>query len=99
MVSLDKRFAKDARISWRIIEDEAVLVDQDEGEVIRLNPIATEIWQAIDGKRTIDEIIDHIYQTFEVDRKRAQKDALRFLKQLARREMVEELPGDGRGPA
>lgn len=99
MASLDKCFARDARISWQTIEDEGVLIDRDEREVLRLNPIATEIWQAIDGKRTTNEIIDHIYQTFEVPRKRAQKDVLRFLRQLVRREMVEETSRDGREPS
>ena len=99
MASLDKRFATDERISWRVIEGEAVLVDRDEAELLRLNPIATEIWQAVDGRRTTNEIIDHIYQTFEVPRKRAQKDVLRFLRQLVRREMVEETSRDGREPS
>ncbi len=88
MTSLDTRFARDERISWRMIEDEAILVDRDEREVLRLNPIGTEIWKTIDGKCTLTEIIDHVYQTFEVDRKRAQKDVLRFLKKLIRRELV-----------
>ena len=90
MTSLDTRLARDERISWRMIEDEAVLVDREEGEVLRLNPIGTEIWKTIDGKRTLTEIIDHVYQTFEVDRKRAQKDVIRFVKKLLRRELVEE---------
>ncbi len=90
MASLDKRVARDERIAWQIIEDEAVLVDREEGEVLRLNPIGAEIWKTIDGKRTLTEIIDHVYQTFEVDRKRAQKDVIRFVKKLLRRELVEE---------
>ncbi len=90
MASLDKRVARDERIAWQIIEDEAVLVDREEGEVLRLNPIGTEIWKTMDGKRTLTEIIDHVYQTFEVDRKRAQKDVIRFVKKLLRRELVEE---------
>ncbi len=90
MPSLDTRVARDERIPWQIIEDEAVLVDREEGEVLRLNPIGTEIWKTIDGKRTLTESIDHVYQTFEVDRKRAQKDVIRFVKKLLRRELVKE---------
>ncbi len=93
MASLDKRVARDERIVWQIIEDEAVLVDREEGEVLRLNPIGTEIWKTIDGTRTLAEIIDHICRTFEVDRKRAQRDVLRFLKKLVRRELIEESVG------
>lgn len=99
MASLDKRFARDERISWRVIENEAVLVDPDEGELLRFNPIGTEIWQDLDGTRTVDDIIDHIHQIFEVNRKRAQRDVLRFLNKLVRRELVGERSGNGREPS
>lgn len=95
MPGLDKPLAREERIRWRVIEDQAILVDRDEGKLMRLNPIATEIWQAIDGERTLTELVDHICQTFEVDRKRAQKDVTRFLKKLLRREMLKEAARQG----
>jgi len=73
-------------------------VDRDEGELLRLNPIATEIWQAIDGQRSQTEIVDHICQTFEVERKTAQRDVGRFLKKLLRREMLKEASEGAGGP-
>jgi len=88
---LDKRLARSERFAWRVIEDEAVLVDRDEAGVLRLNPIATEIWQALDGSRSITGIIDQIHQSFDVDRKTAENDVLRFVKELVNREMVEEV--------
>src|SRR5712691_1086844 len=89
-MQLDKRLARSERFAWRVIEDEAVLVDRDEEEVLRLNLIATEIWQALDGSRSIAEIIDQIHQRFDVDRKTAENDVLQFVKELVKREMVEE---------
>ncbi len=99
MASLNTRFARDERISWRMIEDEAILIDRDEGEMLRLNPIGTEIWHGLDGTRSVNEIVEHIHQTFEVKRKKAEKDVLRFLNQLVRREMVAETMRDGREPS
>ncbi|MFQ5904633.1 MAG: PqqD family protein [Candidatus Binatia bacterium] len=90
---LDSIPAKCAEISWQPIEGEVVLIDRDEGELIRLNELGAEIWQATDGQRTVEEIIDHVYNTFEVKRRRAQKDVIRFLKQLYRRELINELNG------
>ncbi len=91
----NKTFARDQEISWRVIEDEAVLVDRDEGEMLRLNPIATEIWQAIDGKRNLTEIADYICKRFDVKPRKAQKDVRRFVQQLLRREMVKEIAEEG----
>ena len=97
-MQLDKRLAKSERFAWRVIEDEAVLLDRDEAEVLRLNAIGTEIWQALDGARSIAEIINQIHQSFDVDRKTAEKDVLRFMKELVNREMVEEIPAAASGP-
>jgi coenzyme PQQ biosynthesis protein PqqD len=97
-MQLDKRLARSERFAWRVIEDEAVLVDRDEAEVLRLNPIATEIWQALDGARNIAEIIDQIHRSFDVDRKTAEKDVLRFVKELITREMVEGVPAAASEP-
>ena len=90
---LDSIPAKCAEISWQPIEGEVVLIDRDEGELIRLNELGAEIWRATDGQRTVEEIVDHICTTFEVKRRRAQKDVIRFLKQLYRREFIKELNG------
>jgi hypothetical protein len=88
--ALDKRLVKNVRIPWRIIEGETLLIDHHEGELIRLNAVATEIWSAIDGRRTVGEIIHHIQATFEVSQKQATKDVRRFIKQLLHWELVEE---------
>ena len=92
MLALDTRLAKNEKIPWRLIEEEAVLLDLDEGEVLRLNPVGAEIWNAIDGTRTVAEIVAHICRTFEVSHRTARRDAQQFLKQLLRHELVEELP-------
>lgn len=97
-MQLDKRLARSERFAWRVIEDEAVLVDRDEEEVLRLNLIATEIWQALDGTRTVADIIDHIHRGFDADRKTAENDVLRFVKELVKREMVEESQAAAREP-
>ncbi len=85
----DKRFSK-TPIPWRIIDGEMVLLDRHEGELIRLNPVGAEIWKAMDGHRTVWEIIDSIQATFEVSREQATRDVQRFVMQLVRQELVEE---------
>ena len=90
MLTVNTRLAKNAKIPWRLIEDQAILIDLDEGEVVRLNPVGAEIWNAIDGTRTVAEIVAHVCHTFEVSQRRATRDVYRFLKQLLRREFLED---------
>ena len=91
MLTLDTRLAKNEKIPWRPIEEEAILIDLEEGEVLRLSTVGAEIWNAIDGTRTVGEIVAYICHTFEVGPRTAGRDVRRFLKQLLRHELVEEL--------
>lgn len=88
MVSPEDIFKKNERVPWRKIEEEAILVKVDSGEVIHLNEVATEIWQAIDGKENVSAIISHIHDTFEVKKEEAEKDALEFIRALADKKII-----------
>ena len=91
MLTIDTRLAKNEKIPWRLIEEEALLLDFEEGEVVRLSPVGAEIWNAIDGTRTVEEIVAHICHTFEVSQRIARRDVYRFLKQLLRHELVQDV--------
>jgi hypothetical protein len=88
---LEGRLSKNSKIPWRLIEEEAILIDRDEGEVVRLNPVGAEIWSAIDGKHTVDEIVDQICGAFNVSPRKAKRDVHRFINQLLRHELIHEL--------
>lgn len=90
MVRLETRLAKSAKVPWRLIEGEAILLDGVEGELIRLNPVGAEIWNAIDGGRTVGEIIGYICGIFDVSERKARRDVHRFIKRLHRQELVQE---------
>ena len=79
--------AKD--IPWRIIEGEAIVVEVDKGEIIHLNETAAEIWNVLDGKKTVSDIIKHICRAFEVGEAEAERDSLEFLGQLIDMGIVE----------
>jgi hypothetical protein len=82
------RLIKNPDIEWKMIEEEAVLVDQDELQILHLNEVATEVWNLIDGKRTVNEIITQMLSAFEVKRKTAEKDILDFLQKLIKIEVI-----------
>lgn len=88
MLPLDAVILKNAKVPWRIIEGEAVLVKVESGEVIQLNEVAAEIWRVIDGNKTISEIVDYIHGLFEVDKEQAKKDALEFVQSLLDKNLV-----------
>ena len=87
---LERRLVKQAEIPWGVVEGEAVLIDRREGELIRLGPVGTAIWTALDGRRTVREVIAQIRESFDVTERRAARDVRRFVKRLLRCELVGE---------
>ena len=88
MLSVKDRVQKNEKIPWRLIEDEAVLVNIENDEVIHLNEVAAEVWSAIDGTKTISQIIDQIYEKFEVEKEAAEQDVLDCLNQLLEKKVA-----------
>ena len=82
-------FEKNKSILWRLIEEQAILIDPDEGELLRLTPVGTAIWEALDGERTIEGIITCIQENFEAEPKRIKRDVFAFLKQLRNQGLIE----------
>jgi hypothetical protein len=66
----------------RMIEDEAVLVLPDAGQVKVLNPVGARIWSLIDGKRIVAEIANQVYQEYQVEPTQAEADTCAFLEDL-----------------
>ena len=93
MLGLETRLSKNEKIPWRLIEGQAILLDGEEGELIRLNEVGSEIWKAMDGRRTIGDITQHIAASFDVSERQAQKDVRRFVRLLLRQELVAQTIG------
>ena len=90
MASIDNsRIYRKRDIPWRIIEGEAIVVEVDKGEIIHLNEAGAEIWNVLDGKKTVSDIIKHIRSEFEVREEVAERDTLEFLGQLIDMGIVE----------
>jgi len=90
---LDKVYKKSDSIVSRKIADEFILVPirQNVGDlesIHTLNEVATRIWELIDGKKKVREIKDKIIDEFEVTPQEAEKDLIKYLKQLEKIEAI-----------
>jgi coenzyme PQQ biosynthesis protein PqqD len=91
MLSKEDRIQRDEKIPWRLIDGEAVLVNMEDGEVIHLNEVAAEIWNVIDGTRSVHDIIDHVNNEFEAERATIEKDVFDFLNRLIEKKVARTL--------
>ncbi|MBI5882379.1 MAG: PqqD family protein [Elusimicrobia bacterium] len=87
-LSLQDRPVRNPDILFKLIEDEAVLVDQDEAVVWRLNETGALLWDALDGRRTAAQAAELIRERFEVAAQIAEEDTLDFLRALAAKDLV-----------
>lgn len=86
-MDLSTCYQKVPSVVGRRIEDEVILVPigrniGDLQNIYTLNEVAACVWEAIDGNRTLAEVVDVIIQEFDVDRERAELDTLEFAGQL-----------------
>ena len=89
--ALDGRavLARRREIAWRTFEGEAILVVTARDEICHLNPVATFLWESLDGRSSLVELANKLCETFEVGREEALADALEFASDLLQRGMVE----------
>ncbi len=75
-------------IAYREIDGEFIIVNLKESTFHTLNSVASFIWQQVDGKTKVEEIIEMVCQEFEVDHETAQKDCLEFIGKLKDKELL-----------
>lgn len=66
-----------------------MLIDPSGTELLTLNPVGTLVWEALDGKREIDELIDRLLPQFvDVSREELEQDVVEFLEELESSELI-----------
>ena len=76
------------KIAYRVIDGEAVIINLKNSELNVLNPVATFIWEHLDGCTKLKEIIKNLTEEFDVDYKTAEKDCLDFIEKLIKENIV-----------
>jgi len=80
--------AKAATTASRLIAGEAVILSLDTKVLRGLNAVGSRVWDLIDGRRTLDDIVDVIVGEFDVERPQAARDVETFLRQLIDKGLV-----------
>lgn len=88
MISLDRYPVPNPAVIGRTIDDEAVLVLPEQGQVKVLNEVGARIWELGDGTRTLRDIAAVICAEYDVESAQAEADALDFVAELAGRGVV-----------
>jgi hypothetical protein len=90
-------YQKKEDIVTRSIADETLLVPirsqmADMQRIFALNPVAEYIWQQLDGKQKLENILAGITSNFNVEKVQAESDLQEFILQLIKEGIIEEVP-------
>lgn len=84
-------------IAWRVIDEEAVVVNPRSGIAYPFNPVATRCWELADGSRSIEKIIETIAKEFEAPKSQIAADVGMFFDELEIKGLVGWPKADGAG--
>lgn len=87
MNDLRKCFSKESDFATRSILGETIIVPimggmGDLSSIYVLNELGTQIWNLIDGKSSINRLIEEICKAYDVGPEQAEKDTIEFLNSL-----------------
>jgi hypothetical protein len=77
-------------IRYRIIDEEAVVIRQNEGEVLGINKTGARLLDLIDGERTVLDLVETMASEFSADRQELERDVPEFLEELRDAGIIEE---------
>lgn len=87
-------YCKSNEIVAREIEGELIIIPMVAGignmenEIYALDEIGQEIWNRIDGQRSVNQIINELEALYDTDHETIQKDALGLIKEIASRRII-----------
>jgi len=67
------------------IADGGTVILIHQGTMHQLNLLGGEIWQLCDGERSLEQIVDALVATYEVDRDELEQDVREFVADLSER--------------
>jgi len=94
--------ARSKKIAARNLDGEMMIMSAVDSTFFTLNPVATVIWQAADGKTPLSDIIEQrVCVEFEVEPGEARQDAEQFVAELSQHGilLVSDRPIDPESPA
>jgi SynChlorMet cassette protein ScmD len=83
MNQTDKPIANPIVVLREEFDDWAVLFNPDTADAVGTNPIGVAVWKRMDGKRSLEDIVSEIKNSFEDTPDAASEEIAAFVNQLA----------------
>jgi hypothetical protein len=96
MIGASSIFRLRSDVRYRIIDGEAVVVRQEEAEVIVLNSVGARVLELVRGGAPACRGFEALTKEYRVEPVELERDVLSFLGELVEAGVIEEIGGGGR---
>lgn len=90
MLRDDAVMRKRRPVRHRVIGGEGVVLVQDQAHVVGLNATGAAVLEAIDGRRTIGDVVDLLVARFDADPGRIRAEVVALAEELTRLGVIED---------
>ena len=88
MLTLQSIARPHPEVVCELVEGEAVLIVPERAQTFVLNAVGAQVWQLLDGERSLSLIADDLCAAFDVSRSQASSDLLELIEQFVARDLV-----------
>lgn len=88
-INLDTILRRNKETRYTKVEEGGLVIKHDTAEILTFNPVAIDIFDKLDGKKTVGKLLKEILKEYDVDEEEAKKDILEFLKELLDKNLIE----------
>jgi outer membrane protein assembly factor BamB len=90
-MELDKSYMVEKdNIVYRMIDNEAVILNLDNGRYYNLNTVGTKIWNLLYKGKSIREILNSLKLEYSLPEQKLIKDIMKFIKHLKSKSLLKK---------
>jgi hypothetical protein len=87
-ISMKSKIVRSSDPIWEPVDDELVMADIDAGKYYGLNDIATDIWQNLETKISVENLCKRLRENYDVTEEQCAAEVLKLLKDLEIRNLI-----------
>ncbi len=88
-MSLTKKYTIDKdKVTYRIIDNEAIILNLDNGYYYSLNKVGTKIWKAIDEQKSLGRILNFLKEKYRLPGRQLKNDLIELVRDLEKEKLI-----------
>lgn len=91
-LTLDTVCVRHEATASRVIDNEAIVLTPEDSRIYTLNETGTCIWECLQTRRTLAELVERVQKEFDCMREQAVNDVMTFVGHLLDRHLVNVQP-------